>query len=275
MTAKPLPPLSQLQHYLAPRKRDAHKGDFGTVLVIGGALGMSGAPLMAAMAAQRAGAGKVIIATDPQHAAHLVVNAPSVMAYGVKNARALQPLLALASVIVIGPGLSQSAWSKELLASVLQTSLPMVVDADALNLLAKRPIDRTHWVLTPHVGEAARLLACHVDDILLNRENAAIQLQKKYGGEIVLKGADTLVTTADASWVCHAGNPGMATAGMGDILSGVIGGLIAQQVALKDAAQLGVCIHAHAGDLAAKEGMRGMIATDLLPFIRQLVNVAQ
>ena len=265
--------LSELLTLLPPRAKDAHKGDFGTVLIIGGQAGMAGAPLMAAQAAQRVGAGKVIIATDPAHAATLIINCPSIMAHAVHDARALQPLLKLATQVVIGPGLGQLAWSHALLSAVLQLHLPMVLDADALNLLAKQPITRDHWILTPHVGEAARLLNCSVADINLDRHAAVIALQKKYGGIIVLKGAHTLIKGKNPEvFMCDAGNPGMATAGMGDILSGVIVGLAAQGLSLLDSAQLGVSVHAHAGDLAATQGMRGMIATDLLPFIRQLVN---
>ncbi|MGA2655435.1 MAG: NAD(P)H-hydrate dehydratase [Gammaproteobacteria bacterium] len=258
---------------LAPRDKNANKGDFGTVLIIGGAPGMSGAPLMAAQAALRAGAGKAIIATHPSHATGLIVNCPQVMCYGVEDVRELQALLTLATHVVVGPGLGQTAWSHELFTAVLSRSLPMVVDADALNLLAKQPITREHWILTPHVAEAARLLNCSLEEIINDRHNASIALQKKYGGVIVLKGAGTLIIDKNHKpSQCAAGNPGMASAGMGDILSGLIAALVAQGLSLFDAAELGVNIHANAGDLAAKQGMRGMMATDLLPFIRQLVN---
>ncbi len=258
---------------LDPREKNANKGDFGTVLIMGGAPGMAGAPLMAAQSALRTGAGKVIIATDPSHAACLITSFPNIMCYGVRDARELPTLLKLSTHIVVGPGLGQTAWSHALLTAVLSQHLPMVVDADALNILAKQSITREHWILTPHVGEAARLLDCSVDDINADRESAIIALQKKYGGVIVLKGAGTLITDKNHQPVtCHAGNPGMASAGMGDVLSGVIAALMAQGLSLFEAAELGVNIHAKAGDLAAIDGMRGMIATDLLPFIRQLVN---
>jgi NAD(P)H-hydrate epimerase len=258
---------------LAPREKNANKGDFGTVLIIGGAPGMAGAPLMAAQSALRTGAGKAIIATDPSHAAGLITSFPNIMCFGVRDALEIQALFKLATHIVVGPGLGQTKWSHELLTAVLALRLPMVVDADALNILAKQPITREHWILTPHVGEAARLLDSSIDDINADRESAIITLQKKYGGVIVLKGAGTLITDKNHQPVkCHAGNPGMASAGMGDILSGVIAALMAQGLSLVDAAELGVNIHAKAGDLAAIDGMRGMIATDLLPFIRQLAN---
>jgi ADP-dependent NAD(P)H-hydrate dehydratase / NAD(P)H-hydrate epimerase len=265
--------LPELLTLLSPRAIDAHKGDFGTVLIIGGAIGMAGAPFMAAQAAQRVGVGKAIIATDPSHASVLIINSPSIMSYGIPDARALQCLLKLATHIVIGPGLGQSSWAHELLSAILQLHLPMLLDADALNLLAKQPIMREHWILTPHMGEAARMLNVSVEEVVADRHGAIIALQKKYGGTIVLKGARTLIKNKNSDvFMCNAGNPGMATAGMGDILSGVIAGLAAQGLSPFEAAQLGVSLHAHAGDRVAKDGMRGMVATDLLPVLRQLVN---
>ncbi len=268
----PLPALTALQQLLPTRASDAYKGDFGTVLVVGGGLGMSGAVLMTGMAAQRTGAGKVMIATDPSHAANLTHNWPSLMAYGINEASQIQPLLNGATHVAIGPGLGQFAWSQHLLNSVLQTHLPLVLDADALNLLALQPQKRRDWVLTPHLGEAARLLGCSPLEVKNDREYAARALQKKYGGCIVLKGAHTLIHDESGLWTCEAGNPGMATAGMGDLLTGVIVALMAQGLSLLASAQLGVSVHAHAGDEAAKQGARGMIPTDLLPFIRQGVN---
>lgn len=267
-----LPSLEILQQRLPARAINAHKGDFGTLLIVGGDKGMSGAPLLSGMAAQRSGAGKVMIATHPSHASHLVNNWPSLMAYGVEDAQELSHLLQQATHIAMGPGLGQSPWGKALWAHSLQIALPRLLDADALNMLSHQPQKHMDWILTPHIGEAARLLHCSIADIQQDRPSAARKLQLKYGGLIVLKGAQTLIADAQNLWVCEAGNPGMATAGMGDVLTGVIAGLMGQGLSLLDAAQLGVSIHAHAGDLAAKQGMRGMIPTDLLPFIRELIN---
>ncbi|MFA6037524.1 MAG: NAD(P)H-hydrate dehydratase [Legionellales bacterium] len=268
-----LPSLPTLQQLLPPRAIDAQKGDFGTVLIIGGDEGMGGAPLMAGMAAQRTGAGKVIIATHPNHAFCLVNNWPSLIAHSVNDASALSSLLAQATQVVIGPGLGQSAWGKTLWMQALKTSLPLLLDADALNLLSHNVQKQDNWILTPHPGEAAHLLHCAVADIQQDRPVAARQLQQKYGGYIVLKGAQTLIADAENIWVCEAGNPGMASAGMGDLLTGVITGLMGQGLSPLQAAQLGVSIHAHAGDLAAQQGQRGMVPMDLLPFIRKLVSL--
>ena len=259
---------------LPERVRVSHKGDFGRVLVIGGDYGMGGAVRLAAEATARIGAGLVAVATRAEHVMMLNCVRPEIMAHGIKNARGLNELLQWATVIIIGPGLGQSFWSKSLLAKVLrEKEKPLVVDADALNLLAKKPRYKNNWVLTPHPGEAARLLQVNISAIQEDRVNAVIAIQKKYGGVCVLKGAGTLVATASAIKKCEAGNPGMASGGMGDVLSGVIGGLSAQSLSLEDAATYGVWLHAKAGDDAAKQGgERGMLALDLLPFLRKLVN---
>jgi ADP-dependent NAD(P)H-hydrate dehydratase / NAD(P)H-hydrate epimerase len=178
-------------------------------------------------------------------------------------------------VVAIGPGLGQSAWSRELLEGALASGLPVVVDADALNLLAGRPERREHWVLTPHPGEAARLMQTEGREIQADRYAAVAALQARFGGTIVLKGSGTLVLGEDAQpAVCAAGNPGMASGGMGDVLTGVVAGLMAQGLAPYPAAETGVRLHAAAGDAAAREGgERGLLAADLLPHLRRLVNL--
>lgn len=266
--------LTQFAPYLKPRARDSHKGVFGHVLVVGGDYGFSGAVRLAAEAALRVGAGLVSVATRPEHAISLNLVRPELMCHGINNIKELVPLLAKATVVVLGPGLGQSSWAKKIWARVLKSKKHLVVDADALNLLAKKRISYANWVLTPHPGEAARLLQMKGNILQQDRLSAAIALQKKYGGVAVLKGFGTLITADNGvTALCEAGNPGMATGGMGDVLSGVIGGLMAQGLSLSIAAKLGVLVHAAAGDLAAKKGERGMIASDLFPFLRQLVNL--
>ena len=158
--------------------------------------------------------------------------------------------------------------------AALDSRLPLVVDADALNLLATEPRQRDNWVLTPHPGEAARLLGVTHAEIQRDRFAAAGALQAGYGGVTVLKGAGTLIQEAgELPVICAAGNPGMASGGMGDVLTGVIAGLLAQKLNLAEAATLGVCLHATAGDLAAREGERGLLASDLMGPLRKLVNL--
>lgn len=268
--------LETLQALLPPRPRSAHKGLFGHVLVIGGDRGMAGAAVMACQAALRTGAGLVSCATRPEHVAALVARCPEVMAHGIDGGQPLAPLLERASVVVIGPGLGQGAWGQQLLERAGRSGLPLVLDADALNLLAEGRVpfsaEAASWVLTPHPGEAARLLGCGTAEIQQDRFGAARALQRRYGGALILKGAGTLVAAADDIGVANYGNPGMASGGMGDVLSGVLGGLLAQGLAPADAARLGVCLHGRAADLAAADGERGLSATDLLAPLRRLVN---
>lgn len=258
---------------LSPRARDGHKGLYGHVLVVGGEAGFAGAARLAAEAAARVGAGLVSVATRAGHAASLALARPELMCHGVESAAQLEPLLRRATVVVVGPGLGQGVWAQVMLARLLESRLPLVVDADALNLLAQEPAWRDDWVLTPHPGEAARLLGERASEIQHNRFAAAAGLQASYGGVVVLKGPGTVVLAGDGMpGVCVGGNPGMASGGMGDVLSGVIGGLIAQGLDLRSAAAAGVCLHAAAADAAAAEGERGLLASDLFPHLRRLVN---
>ncbi len=265
--------LSQFDNIFQPRERTGHKGHFGHVLIIGGDYGYAGAVRMCGEAAARTGAGLVSIATRPEHAYTLSVGCPELMASAVNSISDLAPLLTKASIIAVGPGLGQSKWSVALLDKVFDTKLPLIVDADALNLLAADPMARKNWVLTPHPGEAARLLGSTVNQIQSDRIGAAKSLQQKYGGVIVLKGSATIIASSQKISVCKDGNPGMATGGMGDVLTGIITGLVAQGQPLDIAATVGVCVHARAGDQSAMaDGERGMLAMDLLAFIRRLVN---
>ncbi len=270
-----------LGHLLGSRPRDMHKGQCGHVLVIGGESGMSGAVRLASEAAARVGAGLVSVATRPVHAASISAACPELMAHPVDTVAALRPLLAKASVIAIGPGLGQSDWSKQMLSAVLEQDRPMVVDADALNLLAEEPLERSQWILTPHPGEAARLLDTDTATIQQDRFGAVTKLQQRYGGTVILKGAGTLVASSDMPLgLCSEGNPGMASGGMGDVLTGVIAGLLAQRVQTDTmqalAARLGVCVHGRAADIAAHEdGERGLLASDVIAKLRETVNPAQ
>ncbi len=260
---------------LAKREPTAHKGQFGHVLVIGGDLGFAGAARLAGEAAARVGAGLVSVATRPEHASAVVGARPELMCRGVSNPGELADLAERATVLALGPGLGQSAWSTTLFGAALATELPMVVDADALNLLARAPRRRADWVLTPHPGEAARLLDTSTRAVQSDRLAAVRALVERYGGVCVLKGSGTLVFATDAGvGLSAAGNPGMATGGMGDVLTGVIAGLVAQGLTPVEAAREGVCLHAEAADQAALAGERGLLAGDLMPPLRSLVNAS-
>ncbi|HWR87825.1 MAG TPA: NAD(P)H-hydrate dehydratase, partial [Acidiferrobacterales bacterium] len=263
-----------LHGLLVPRVRHAHKGDAGRVLVVGGQSGMPGAVRLAGEAAYRTGAGLVVLATHPAHAASIGAARPELIAYGVNDTPAIQPLLPGAHALAIGPGLGQGEWGRAFWQAVLAVEKPLVVDADALNLLAAQPATRTDWVLTPHPGEAARLLGLSVADIQADRFAAARAIAQRYGGVCVLKGSGTLIAEHGESsmWLCDRGNPGLATGGSGDVLSGVIVALLAQGLAPIEAARLGVWIHASAGDRVVAGGERGMMASDLLVPLREVIN---
>ncbi len=262
------------EHQFPRRNRTAHKGHFGHVLLIGGDYGFAGAVGMAAEAAARTGAGLVSVATRKEHAVAIGIRRPELMCHAVTKPADVQALLEKATAVAIGPGLGQSEWARELFAVVLQSNKAVVIDADALNLLAQEPNHVTNHILTPHPGEAARLLQTATSDIQSDRFAAVESLQKKYGGVVVLKGSGTLIRDESGqTCVCSGGNPGMATGGIGDVLTGIIVGLIAQGFSLAEAAKSGVCLHAQAADKAAAiNGERGMLASDLFPHIRKLVN---
>ena len=267
------------QSWLGPRPRGAHKGHHGHVLVVGGDQGFAGAARLAAEAAARVGAGLVSVATRAAHAAEVSAMRPEIMSRGVQGETELAALADRATVVVVGPGLGQGSWGERMFASALRC-VPglLVVDADGLNHLAKAgrlPPRRNDWVLTPHPGEAARLLGAGATaaDVQADRFAAAAAIRARYGGVCVLKGAGTLVETQDRPvGVCVNGNPGMGTGGTGDVLTGVIAGLAAQGATSADAAAFGVCIHGKAGDRAARNGERGLLAGDLVAELRGLVN---
>ena len=262
-----------LQKYLKPRKRNSHKGNFGHVLVIGGDRGYIGAARMAAEAAARVGAGLVSIATRASHASVLSLVRPEIMSHGIESPDELTHLIHHADVIAIGPGLGHTEWAKQMFMAAIKSELPLVIDADALTLLAEVRQTSKDWVITPHPGEASKLLSSDSKTIQMNRYQAMIDLKVNFQGPVVLKGSGSLVADrAGHTFVCDAGNPGMSSGGMGDVLTGVIASLIAQGIDVDTATKLGVCLHAQAADRAASSGERGLLALDLMPHLRNLVN---
>jgi NAD(P)H-hydrate epimerase len=264
---------AELGALLPPRRRTAHKGDNGHVLVVGGDSGFAGAALMAARAALHGGAGLVSVATRAVHAAILAAAQPEAMFRGTETAAELRALLAHADVVAVGPGLGQGDWAQMVWAEVLAADLPMVVDADALNLLSRSPGQRHNWVLTPHPGECGRLLGSSAAVVQADRIGAARSLQERYGGVAVLKGAGSLVL-GEQLRVCPYGNPGMGVGGMGDVLTGIIAALMGQGLSCDSAACAGVMAHALAGDRAARDGERGLLPSDLIGQLRAVVNPA-
>lgn len=264
----------ELMQKIPRRSLSSHKGSHGHVCIIGGGqTGYSGAVCLAGEAALRAGAG-LVSAVVPTESLPLLSRAPAeLMCYGFDHDHDIQPLLAKATTIVLGPGLSETKWGKAFFQAGLKSTLPMVVDADGLNWLAQFPQKRDQWILTPHPGEAGRLLGKTTAFVQQDRIGAAFALQKKYGGVIVLKGAGTLIVDAEGEITINVGGfPGLATGGTGDVLAGLIGGLIAQKLSLSDAAKIAVSVHAMAASEEQLLGERGMLASDLFLHIRSLLN---
>lgn len=260
-------------YYVPKRCRYIHKGNNGHVLVIGGYVGFSGAVRLAAEAALRIGAGLVSVATHAYHANSINSTRPELMCHGIECASQLIPLLNQATVVVLGPGLGTNSWGLSLFKQALKTNKPLIIDADGINFLASSYLSRVNWVLTPHPGEAARLLQCTTLDIAKNRFVAIAKIQKKYAGIALLKGAGTLIDDGNEISISITGNPGMASGGMGDTLAGIIAGLVAQNMPLHAATKSAAYLHGKAADLAAQQnGEIGLLASDLMPYIRQLAN---
>ncbi len=298
------------------RPRDSHKGMFGSVAVIGGASGMVGAPLLAARAALKLGAGCVhvglladgaptvdflqpeLMLHSAHDALHLVIDSDSSMKESVIPAQAgiqlnkntgFPPSPRLRegdrerqnTVLAIGCGMGTSNEAYKLLYEALKSRLPVILDADALNLLTRHADlqddlrnRKSPTILTPHPGEAARLLDCEIKEVQADRIAAAQQLAQKFACSAVLKGADSLCATRDGRlYVNQTGNPGMSAPGMGDVLAGMIAALIAQGMAADDALLLAVHLHGAAGDaLAEQHAAIGMTATEVTEWARWLLN---
>ncbi len=261
------------QQYLPPRPTNAHKGLYGPLLCVGGDIGYSGAILLSATTALRTGAGSVVLATSLQTAQSAYLHQPELMARAVQSRADLQPLLAAAKALVIGPGLGRDDWACSLWPVLASQSQPQVMDADALFWLAENPDRQCQRIITPHPGEAARLLRTDVASVQADRVGSIIRLHDLLGGVVILKGENSLVFDGESLWLCPFGNPGMASAGMGDVLAGLLGALLAQDVPLLPAALLAVAGHALAADtLVSKEGQRGLLASDLPTQLRRWIN---
>jgi NAD(P)H-hydrate epimerase len=259
---------------LPPRDADTHKGEFGHVLCVGGELGMGGAVRLCAEAALRAGAGLASVATRTAGVAALVVARPEAMTHAVEDAAALDVLVTRANVLAVGPGLGHGDWGRTLFETAVASGKPLILDADGLTLLAARPRALPQAILTPHPGEAARLLGVDNAQVQADRFAAVDALVRKFECVVVLKGAGTLVSApGETTAVIGAGNPGMATGGMGDVLTGVIAALHAQGLSRFRAAAYGALLHGAAGDAAARiDGERGLLPSDLFPHLRRLAN---
>ncbi len=259
---------------LAVRPKAAHKGQFGHALVIGGDTGMGGAALLAAESALRCGAGLVSLATRTAHVPAALARRPELMVRGVSSSAELLRLAERADVLVVGPGIGREAWGRVLVSAAASLACRQVWDADALNLLSEGLVARpsADWLITPHPAEAARLLGITTAEVQADRPNAARALAQRYQAVVVLKGVGSLVASPDGRLaLCSHGHPAMAGAGLGDVLSGILGALLAQGLPAFDAACLAVWLHACAGESLGAQG-RGLAAADLIPAVRQLLE---
>lgn len=277
---KHFPSHAHLIHYeklmaqLPPRSVVAHKGDNGHICVIGAGIGgYSGAAALAGEAALRSGAGLASAVVAPG-SLPLMARAPmELMVHGCSAPAEVSFVFERATVLLVGPGLSDNQWADTFFHYAMQSAKPKIIDADGLNWLARHPQKHDNWILTPHPGEAARLLGIATEEVQQNRIHAVKQLQKKYGGVVVLKGAGTLIADNNQNLYLNSGGyPGLATGGTGDVLAGIIAGLVAQNLSLTSAAQLGVCVHTQAAYLEESLGARGMLASDLFLHVRSLLN---
>ena len=262
------------------RNSESHKGDFGHVLVVAGNIGFGGAALLSSKAAIKIGAGLVSLATRSEHLQAALSFAPEVMTKPVDSGQSLENYLDSPTVICLGPGLGKDYWSEQMIYKSLENShknkTPILIDADGLNLLPefskKLPLPKK-IVLTPHLGEAARLLNTSVEKVKKNKVSAAKKISNKYNSVVVLKSHETLICKEDKIYICDKGNPGMATAGMGYVLSGMISGLIAQKLSLFEAACLGVDLHARAGDIySEKNNQQSLLPTDIIDLFARVIN---
>ncbi len=271
-------------HKIILREENSHKGNFGHAFIVGGNKGFGGAAILAAKAAAFSGAGLIGLGTRPEHLEASLLSCPEVMTVGIDSGQDLEEYLEKPNVIAIGPGLGQTAWSEQMLQRVFweanKRKITVVMDADALNLLTTLKLSAKlpkKLIITPHPGEASKLLNKSIDEIESNRFKAVSLLQEKFNCVAVLKGSGTLVCYRKGSkqkiGICEAGNPGMASGGMGDILTGIITGFLAQGLSSVEAAELGVDIHAKAADLISLEtGEAGLLASDVLEEMRQLLK---
>jgi len=267
---------SEILQALPRRRRAAHKGDFGKVLIVGSGPSMPGATRLAGEACLRVGAGLVTVAVAPENLAAIASGRPELICLPFREPEELSEAIDRAQVIAVGPGLGRSSWAREALDAVLRSGKPLVVDADALNLVAEATggTQLKNCILTPHPGEAARLLGVETDEVQHDRLTALGSLVERYGATVVLKGAGTLVGALSRTpAVCERGNPGMASAGMGDVLTGAIAGILAQCRDPWLAARVGVLVHAMAGDAVARTGERGLLASDVARELRTCVNL--
>ncbi len=260
---------------LPKRRNSSNKNDSGRLVLVGGAPTMPGAIKMSAMAALRSGAGLVRVAASPESIPLIFAGSPELMLWPLneEGLSGMERLLSWSHAMVLGPGLGRDEWASRVFESCIDSSVPKIVDADGLYWLSKNVKVLRNAVITPHEMEAARLLQTDVEYVRQNRYNTAVRLHELTGAVVVLKGFGTLIYDGDTTAVSTEGNASMAVGGMGDVLAGIIGALMAEGMNCSDAARVGVAVHGRAGVLASDDGFIGTLPTDLLAEIRKLMNL--
>ena len=266
-----------IEDKLPVRLPSYNKGDNGKILLICGARGMGGAAIICGNGALRSGAGLVKVAMDKDNIAPMLSVRPELMSVDFNDDEAVDRAISWADAIAIGPGLGVNEMTEHLLSKVADLEEQNIVyDADAINVLAGYELDyyRENRILTPHPGEAARLLNCSAEEINSNRLSACFKIQQKYGGVVILKGAGSIICDGKEITIIDEGSAALATGGSGDLLTGIIVSLLGQGLSLNDAACAGACIHGRAGYMAGQDGgIVGTMPMDLCKYIRELCNV--
>ncbi|MCY4050897.1 MAG: NAD(P)H-hydrate dehydratase [Gammaproteobacteria bacterium] len=265
---------------LDSRVHNSHKRRYGDLAIFGGFTGMFGAVLLAGRAAMRAGCGLTTVVSKQKHADILAVHCPELMSLDFAKEKKVEDLLERVDALVVGPGLDDGKWAQRVFSRILDFHGPVVVDAGALRILAKPAyrMRRDNWILTPHPGEAAALLDCDSMDIQTDRIESAREITSIYGGICILKGSGTIVAYSESETpkICDRGNPGMATAGMGDVLSGILGAYSIYDMSISKCAELGVWVHSYAADLAIEESTEhSLIASDVIDVLPKVYQALE
>ena len=273
--------VQNIRSLLPKRKKDAHKGSHGKLLIVAGDEGYGGAGTLTSETAMKTGTGLVKLLTRERYVAPNLARNPEIMVLGGDNAQDLESQFPWADIFVCGPGMFQNYWSEQLLYKLIEYAqlnhIPTLLDAGALRLLSMEVFAELalpeNLIITPHPGEAASLLNMSVAEVQEDRLQAAKDLHSKFGGTVVLKGHGAVIYDGHTCHICLVGGPELAVAGSGDVLSGLIGSLLSQGLKPKDAAISGVALHSAAGhQFTQNTGMIGLAASELVPLIRNLLN---
>ena len=267
--------FDSLEKSIPERSSNSHKGDFGKVMIVGGSEGMGGAAILSSEASLFSGAGLVHLSTHPINVEASLKRNPEVMAYGIDKSFSIPENI---DVLLCGPGLKNDEWSKNVFDEIISANNfgAVILDAGALHFIGENNLETSkNKVLTPHPGEAAKLLGISNNEVQEDRINAAKSISNKFSASVILKGKETIICSYgdEELFICTEGGPELSSGGTGDVLAGVLSALIAQKVDITDACKISVAVHARAGEeFRNKTGEIGLNASSLIPTIRDLLN---